>query len=96
MKTNEGLVPIERGAFAMPRPQGWPVDRIVNLMAGTVVLASLILGRPHPHWRIVTGLVGANLVLNAAVGWCPMSVVLHRLGVSTASERARGSDVAVG
>lgn len=90
MTNNEGHTTIERTAFGMPRPQGWPIDRIVGLLAGTVVLASLILGRQHhARWRLLTGFVGANLMLNAAVGWCPMSVVLHRLGVSTAAERKR-------
>ncbi|MGH3970824.1 MAG: YgaP family membrane protein [Mycobacterium sp.] len=80
--------PIERTAFGMPRPQGWPLERIVGLMAGTVVLVSLTLGRRHSdRWRILTGLAGANLMLSAVAGWCPMSVVLHRLGVSTATER---------
>jgi Protein of unknown function (DUF2892) len=85
--------PIERGVFGMPRPQGWSLERVVSLMARTVVLATLILGRQHSdRWRILTGFVGANLALNAAVGWCPMSVVLHQLGVSTAAERALSSD----
>jgi DUF2892 family protein len=85
--------PIERGAFGMPRPQGWSLERVVSLMAGIVVLATLILGRQHSdRWRLLIGFVGANLALNAAVGWCPMSVVLHRLGVSTAAERALNSD----
>ncbi|MCV7236370.1 hypothetical protein BST20_24400 [Mycobacterium branderi] len=77
----------------MPRPQGWPLERVVGLMAGTVVLASLALGRRHSaRWRILTALVGANLLLNAAAGWCPMSVVLHRVGVPTAAERAADTD----
>jgi hypothetical protein len=93
MKNNGAFTPIERTAFGMPRPHGWPIDRVVDLMAGTVVLASLILGRQHhARWRLLTGFVGANLMLNAAVGWCPMSVVLHRLGVSTTAERALGRD----
>jgi hypothetical protein len=92
MKNNHGLASTERTAFGMPRPQGWPLDRIVALMAGMVVLATLTLGRQHARWRILTGFVGANLLLNAAMGWCTMSVVLHRLGISTATERVLGSD----
>lgn len=92
MNNSERLVPIERGAFGMPRPQGWPLERVVTLMAGMVVLATLTLGRQNPRWRILTGFAGANLALNAAFGWCPMSIVLHRLGISTAVERLLGSD----
>jgi uncharacterized membrane protein YeaQ/YmgE (transglycosylase-associated protein family) len=80
---------IERGAFGMPRPQGWTLERIIHALAGTVVLMTLGLGRRHSaRWRILTAFVGANLLLDAAVGWCPTSVLLHRLGVPTASECA--------
>jgi len=80
---------IERGAFGMPRPQGWTLERIILALAGSVVLATLALGRTHSaRWRILTGFVGANLLLDAAVGWCPTSVLLHRLGVPTESECA--------
>jgi hypothetical protein len=74
----------------MPKPQGWTIERLVNLMAGTMVLISLALGRKvSSRWRILTGFVGANLLLDAAVGWCPTSVLLHRLGIPTAAERAQ-------
>ena len=40
MKNNQGLASIERTAFGMPQPQGWPLDRKNRTpMAGTVVLA---------------------------------------------------------
>ena len=78
----------------MPRPQGWTIERVVSLMAGSMVLATLTLGRARsPRWRILTGFVGANLLLDAAVGWCPTSLLLHRLGVPTAAERASGTGV---
>jgi hypothetical protein len=58
-------------------------------MAGCVVVTSLALGREHSRrWRALTGFVGVNLLLDAAAGWCPTSVVLHRLGFSAAAERA--------
>jgi hypothetical protein len=79
-----------RGAFGMPKPQGWTIERLVNLMAGTMVLTTLALGRKvSSRWRILTGFVGANLLLDAAVGWCPTSVLLHHLGIPTAAERAQ-------
>ncbi|QZA09865.1 DUF2892 domain-containing protein [Mycolicibacter heraklionensis] len=77
--------------LGMPRPQGWTIERIVALMAGSLILVTLGLGHTRsPRWRIVTGLVGISLLLDAAVGWCPASLVLHRLGVPTAGERASG------
>jgi hypothetical protein len=79
----------QTGAFGMPKPEGWPLERLLNLLAGSAVLATLALGRVHSRrWRVLTGLIGANLVVNATLGWCPTSVVLHRLGVPTASEQA--------
>lgn len=80
---------VQTGMFDMPKLQGWTIERVVSLMAGTVVLTSLALGRERSRrWRLLTGFVGANLIMDASVGWCPSSVVLHHLGVPTATERA--------
>lgn len=77
------------GAFGMPEPQGWSIERIVDLLAGGVVIFSLVLGRERSkRWRILTSFVAVNLLLDGTVGWCPTSVLLHRLGVPTASELA--------
>lgn len=84
-----GTRTLQTGMFDMPKPQGWTIERVVNLMAGGVVLVTLALGRERTRrWRLLTGFVGINLVMDAAVGWCPSSVVLHHLGVPTAAERA--------
>ncbi|UQX11953.1 YgaP family membrane protein [Candidatus Mycobacterium methanotrophicum] len=91
MQTEQRTAAIERGAFGMPRPQGWTLERTIHLLAGGVVLVSLLLGhKVSARWRMLTGFVGANLLLEAAVGWCPTSVLLHRLGIPTAAERASG------
>ncbi|MBS9534682.1 DUF2892 domain-containing protein [Mycobacterium sp. M1] len=72
----------------MPKPHGWPIERITGLVAGVVVLLTLGLGRLHTgRWRVMTGWVGVNLVLNAMVGWCPLSVVLRRAGIPLAAEQ---------
>lgn len=93
MQTNQCTAPLEQGAFGMPRLRGWTLERAIHLLAGSVVLVTLGLGREHSaRWRILTGFVGANLLLDAAVGWCPTSVLLHRLGLPTAAERALHSD----
>lgn len=78
------------GMFGMPKPQGWTIERIVSLVAGTVVLATQIAQTARSEHsgllRLLAGWVGANLLLNAAVGWCPLSVLLHRAGIPTAAE----------
>lgn len=94
MQIDQSTAAIERGAFGMPRPQGWTLERTIHLVAGGVILVSLALGRRFSaRWTILTGFVGANLLLEAAVGWCPTSVLLHRLGIPTAVERASGCRV---
>lgn len=48
--------PLQRGMFGMPKPQGWTIERVVNLMAGGVVVTTLILGcERSKRWRLLTG-----------------------------------------
>ncbi|QHE74137.1 YgaP-like transmembrane domain [Rhodococcus sp. WAY2] len=62
--------------------RGWTIERAVPLPAGTMVLASAALTLAlSSWWLLLTGFVGANLLLFGAVGWCPASLLLHRLGV---------------
>lgn len=68
----------------------WPIERATNLLGGTMILLSLALGRAHSRrWRLLTAFVGTNLVLNAAVGWCPASLIMRRLGMPNAVQCAR-------
>ncbi|GAC1530331.1 MAG: hypothetical protein NVS3B12_04740 [Acidimicrobiales bacterium] len=65
----------------------WPLDKVLSAIGGSVVLVSLGLGRTQSSkWRLLTAVVGANLVLNGTVGSCPVGIVLHRLGVRTECE----------
>ncbi|MFC7450802.1 YgaP family membrane protein [Rhodococcus daqingensis] len=66
----------------LPRHQGWTVERLVPLLAGTMVLLSVALTVAFSSWwLILTGFVAANLLLYAAVGWCPASLLMQRLGL---------------
>lgn len=57
------------------------VDRIVLLFAGLVVLISLGLSQVHnPNWLWLTAFVGANLAQASVTGFCPMAVIVKRLG----------------
>jgi hypothetical protein len=61
---------------------------VVDLWAGGVVVATLILGCERSRrWRLLTGFVGVDPIMDAVVDWCPSSVVLHHLGVPAAAER---------
>lgn len=57
------------------------VDRIVLAFAGTMVLLSLALGvYVHPYWFALTAFVGLNLLQSAFTGFCPLAVVLRKMG----------------
>lgn len=58
------------------------IDRIVLAFAGTVVLASLGLGTTvSPNWFWLTAFVGANLLQSAFTGFCPLAMILKKIGV---------------
>ena len=58
------------------------VERYLRLIAGCVVLASLILSYIHsPYWLLFTAFVALNLIQSAFTDWCPMMTFLRRLGV---------------
>ena len=58
------------------------IERYLRLIAGTFILASLILGYwQSPYWFFFTGFVALNLVQSAFTNWCPMMTFLRRLGV---------------
>jgi len=58
------------------------VERYLRLIAGCVVLATLLLGYFHsPYWFLFTGFVAINLMQSAFTNWCPMMTFLRKLGV---------------
>ena len=58
------------------------IDRIVLAFAGFMILASLLLGLyVSPYWFLFTAFVGANLLQSAFTGWCPLALILRKLGV---------------
>jgi hypothetical protein len=59
---------------------GWPLERALFAMAGTVTLVSAVLAAVVSPWFLVlTALVGVNQWLYVAVGACPASLVLTRI-----------------
>lgn len=58
------------------------IDRAVLAFAGTMVLLSLLLSQiHHPYWLWLTAFVGANLLQSSFTGFCPLAIVLKRLGM---------------
>jgi len=69
-----------------PGRGGVTVDRIVHIVAGTFILASLTLAHFHSqNWLWFTAFVGANLLQSGITNWCLMSTILRKLGVPEGS-----------
>jgi hypothetical protein len=57
------------------------VDRLVLAFAGVFILASLALTHfHHPNWMWLTAFVGANLFQAAFTGFCPLAIMLKKVG----------------
>jgi hypothetical protein len=62
----------------VPR-RGWPLERVLFAIAGSVTLASVALALlVSPWFLLLTAFVGANQLLFVAAGDCPMSLLLRR------------------
>jgi hypothetical protein len=60
--------------------RGWPLERVLFALAGTVVLLSAALAAFVSTWfLLLTVFVGVNQWLYVAVGACPASIVLTRV-----------------
>ena len=61
-----------------------PMERIIRRIAGVFILASIALGIfVHPGWFGFTAFVGFNLLQSSFTGFCPMEIMLHKLGVNS-------------
>ena len=57
------------------------VDRLILFIAGTFILFSVMLTVVHSiNWLWFTAFVGLNMAQAAFTGFCPMAIVLKRLG----------------
>ena len=62
------------------------IDKIVNAMAGILILISLglgVQGSPIFHnvnWLWFTAFIGANLLQSSFTGFCPAAIISKKLG----------------
>lgn len=69
-------------ALSPQRPGGATIDQWVLRAAGGFVLASLALSQLHdPRWLWFTAFVGANLFQASFTGFCPLAMILRKLGI---------------
>ncbi len=65
-------------------------ERIIRIAAGFFVLLSLALGVPespifqNSYWLLFTVFVGFNLFQSGFTRFCPLEIILKRLGIRSA------------
>ena len=58
------------------------MERYIRMFAGSFVLLSLVLARLHsPYWLWFTAFVGFNLLQSSFTCFCPLEMILRKLGV---------------
>lgn len=59
------------------------IDRVVFAFAGVMILLSLVLGYTlSPYWLLLAAFVGLNMLQAAFTGFCPLAMILRKLGVA--------------
>lgn len=57
------------------------IDRLVLAFAGFMVLTSLLLAHWFSaYWLLLAGFVGLNMFQAAFTGFCPLAMLLKKLG----------------
>jgi len=62
------------------------IERIVLAFAGFMILLTVALGAPaspifhHQYWLFFTAFVGLNLFQSAFTGFCPLALILKKMG----------------
>jgi hypothetical protein len=71
------------------------MEMIIRRFAGCFILASLLLAHYHSaYWLWFTAFVGFNLLQSSFTLFCPLEIVLRKMGVGSAcsaSEKTGGS-----
>ncbi len=75
---------------------GWPLERVLFALAGTMTLASAVLAAlVSPWFLLLAAFVGVNQWLYVSAGTCPASLVLERVaGVQRGCRVRTGVDPA--
>ena len=57
------------------------IDRMVLAFAGLMILLSLVLSYLlSPYWLLLAAFVGLNMFQAAFTGFCPLAMILKKLG----------------
>ena len=70
-------------------------ENFIRIFAGSMILVSLALGADASplfhsrHWLWLTTFVGANLFQFGFSGFCPLELILKKVGVKTCAQVTR-------
>jgi rhodanese-related sulfurtransferase len=79
--------PVERGTH-----RAWSLERQVRLVAGTVVLLSVVLSWViHPGFSALAACIGAGLAFSAVTDTCGLAMLLARMPWNQRPQGAAGS-----
>ena len=58
------------------------MEQYIRAIAGSFISLSMLLAYLYsPYWLFFTTFVGLNLLQSAFTKWCPMEILLGKLGV---------------
>jgi len=70
------------------KKDNWYVERVLFLLAGVFSLVGVLVGSLVSPWGfLLNALVGLNLFVFGTTGFCPMAIVLDRLGFPARCKR---------
>jgi len=65
------------------------IERIVRLVAGSIIMISVLLSHySSPYWLLLTLFVGANLFQSAITRWCLLEDILRWAGFKSCCENS--------
>ena len=60
------------------------IERIILAFAGFAILLSLVFSQVfNPNWMWFTAFVGLNLFQSAFTGFCPLAIILKKMGLKS-------------
>jgi len=68
------------------------IDRLLRIIAGAFILLSVVLAvKININWLWFTAFVGLNLFQSGFTNWCPMMIILEKLGVPRFPKDSHGA-----
>jgi uncharacterized membrane protein len=75
-------MPLESLEKIRARSYNMNINDWIHVFAGTFIIISLVLGIwASPYWFLFTAFVGVNLFQYGLTKFCPMGMVLKKMGV---------------